>query len=555
MVDGKKKKLEEKLQAHRQAFTARLPEKLKQMEEIWYTLVKERWSLEMVSNLHRIVHSLAGSSGTFGLPLVGEAAYQLEIPLFALVKVGKAPTEQQCHEVQQCLNALLTITQESLSQSEYKRTPLPERATAAFASDNRAKQCIYVVESDETIAKNIAAYIRCFGYSVQTMATLAAFRKNLEQSDPAIIIMAMVLPDGDVFQTMIEIQKSRIKPLPVVFLGNDDALQTRLRAVEAGGQACCPKPVDLSLLMDILDRMNFVCDPEPYRVVIMDESNSMSEYYAMVLKNAGMEPRVVSKPIHTLKPLQALQPELILLDLHMSQCSCVALAAAIRQQELFVTVPILFLLNETDGGKSFATISTVADGFLQKPIKPDHLIQVVSTWVERYRKLCSLMNSDSLTGLLGHARIKERLAMEVKRSKRKSGVVSFAMVDIDAFKQINDTYGYLVGDGVIKSLSRLLKQGLGRKNSIGRLSGKTFAVILADRTALATWEILDRLRKEFGRMAQQHKSGVFYATFSCGVASFPAYADGTSLHNAANRALSVAKIRGRNRVETASGHR
>lgn len=553
MNDAKKKELLNKLQAYRQAFALQLPEKLQGIEDSWHSLVEEQWSAKTLSNMHRMVHSLAGSSGTFGLPQVGEVAYTLETILVVISKGGNIATEQQRQEVRQRLDALSAVIHESLKQGGDTADELPQQTlTTVSFNSSVANKRIYIVEDDADLAKSLADHVSYFGYSVQTFATLAAFKQALQQNEPNVILLDIELPDGDGAQVLAEIQKDRTSKLLVVFLSVHGDLQTRLRAVEAGSHAFCPKPVNLSLLIDILDRLTSSQDPEPYRIVIVDDSKSLAEYYAMVLQNIGMKTCVVTDPLQTMEALETFQPDLLLLDLYMPQCSGLALAAAIRQQESFISVPILFLSGETDVDKQLSAVSAGGDGFLTKPIKPEHLIRAVSARVERYRKLRSLMTRDSLTGLFNHTRTKEHIDIELDRAKRNSTVVAFAMVDIDKFKLVNDTYGHTTGDRVIKSLSRLLKQRLRKTDIVGRYGGEEFAVILPDTTEIMARDILDQLRHDFGKVAHQHEKGAFNSTFSCGIAAFPEYVDGLSLNNAADKALYVAKNNGRNRVEMAS---
>ncbi len=108
-------------------------------------------------------------------------------------------------------------------------------------------------------------------------------------------------------------------------------------------------------------------------------------------------------------------------------------------------------------------MSMGGDYFLTKPVEPEHLISSVAIRAERMRVIRSFMEKDSLTGLLNHTKTKESLDRSVSQVKRKNGDLAFAMIDIDRFKSVNDTYGHPTGDKVILSLSRLLQQRL-RKN-------------------------------------------------------------------------------------------
>jgi len=189
-----------------------------------------------------------------------------------------------------------------------------------------------------------------------------------------------------------------------------------------------------------------------------------------------------------------------------------------------------------------------ADDFLTKPIQPEHLVSSVTSRVRRYRILRTFMVRDSLTGLLNHVKTKEELDTEIMRAQRQKNSVVFAMIDIDFFKKVNDTYGHPTGDKVIKSISRLLQQRLRKSDVVGRYGGEEFAVILKDTDAASAFATLDDIRKAFEKISQHSDKGDFSVTFSCGLAEFPKFSNSTEITNAADRALYEAKAAGRNCV-------
>jgi diguanylate cyclase (GGDEF)-like protein len=220
----------------------------------------------------------------------------------------------------------------------------------------------------------------------------------------------------------------------------------------------------------------------------------------------------------------------------------------IRQLEAYVSIPIVFLSTEDNLDMQLEAIHIGGDDFLTKPIQPDQLILAVKSRVKRSLILRSLMVRDSLTGLLKHTILKERLEVEIARAQRQAARLVFAMIDIDHFKLVNDTYGHATGDRVIKSLARLLQQRLRKSDVIGRYGGEEFAVILTDTQAAAGLKVLDELRTGFAHIRHQSGDAAFYVTFSCGIAEYPHYADADSLIAAADRALYEAKHAGRNLV-------
>ncbi len=236
----------------------------------------------------------------------------------------------------------------------------------------------------------------------------------------------------------------------------------------------------------------------------------------------------------------------------MPTCTGMELASVIRQIEAFVGLPIVFLSAETDRDKQLAAVGLGGDDFLVKPIKPEHLISAVVSRTERYRKLRSVMMRDGLTGLFNHSSITDRLEQEAARARRQQIPLSVVMIDIDHFKQVNDTYGHPVGDRVIKSLARLLTQRLRVTDIVGRYGGEEFLVILPDTAAEQALSLVDKLREAFSQLLQHAGGKRFFTTCSVGVASHPTWTEPAALKEAADQALYQAKRGGRNRVALAA---
>lgn len=188
-----------------------------------------------------------------------------------------------------------------------------------------------------------------------------------------------------------------------------------------------------------------------------------------------------------------------------------------------------------------------AEGFLTKPVNPGELVSAVAIRAERMRTLRTLMAKDSLTGVFNHTTT-AMLINAIDHAKRENHPLSFAMIDIDHFKKINDTFGHPAGDKVLLAISRILQQRLRSSDLVGRYGGEEFAVILPNTPLEDGVKILDQLRKDFSNVLFYAPGEDFSCTFSAGVAAFPSQDNGKHLGSRADQLLSQAKKAGRNRV-------
>ena len=334
-----------------------------------------------------------------------------------------------------------------------------------------------------------------------------------------------------------------------MFISADNKIETRLHAVKAGGRAYFNKPIEIGTLIDTLDKnISGTSNSSPFRVLLIEDSRFQATFFARKLQNVGMETRILIDPLQINKTLDEFSPDLILLDMYMPVATGMELAKVIRQIETYISIPIVFLSAETDKDKQLEAMKFGGDDFLDKSIKPEHLISTISTRVARYRELRALMMRDSLTGLLNHTTIKERLIQETLRAERSNLPLSYIMIDIDHFKNVNDTYGHSAGDRVLKSLSQLLTQRLRRTDIIGRYGGEEFAIILPYTSINNALAVMEELRKSFENIRHRANEEEFSVTFSCGIASLAHFKTASELTEAADKALYIAKREGRNQT-------
>ncbi|RYZ97548.1 MAG: response regulator, partial [Moraxellaceae bacterium] len=443
------------------------------------------------------------------------------------------------------IDSLATFTQGSV----------PSPAPRKVVNDQPVATRIYVLEDDQSIADEICVNLRHFGHIVTHFLTLAEAEAVLMHTLPDFMLVDIVFAaeNREGPEAIAAIQARLGTPLPVIFMSSRTDFAAYHSAVRAGAVGYFVKPLDMLRLVDALD---YHLDPSkfaPYRVLVVDDDETLAEHYKLVLSAANMRVEVAHRPEQVLNVLEDFHPEMILLDLHMPECSGPELAQIIRFNDQWLRIPITYLSGETDVDQRVKAMGQAGDDFLDKPISDRELVAAVSIRAARSRQLSDAIDRDSLTGLLKHARIKEQLELELGRAIRTDKAMSVVMMDLDHFKSVNDTYGHSVGDKVIKAIAHLLRQRLRKTDAIGRYGGEEFVAVLPGCDAIEAKRLMEDVRKRFKEIGFTSNGKTFEVTLSGGIATFePASKkQAEAVLQAADEALYYAKNNGRDQIHVA----
>ena len=166
-----------------------------------------------------------------------------------------------------------------------------------------------------------------------------------------------------------------------------------------------------------------------------------------------------------------------------------------------------------------------------------------------YKKIQEMAITDSLTEVSTRRYFLERFSEEIRRSMRRKTNLSFLMLDLDHFKEKNDSYGHLVGDVILKEIANVLKSSLREIDIIGRYGGEEFGIVLTGIGREGSLQVAERLRSGIEHVVFTAYDETVSTTVSIGISVFPDDGvDRNSLIESADRALYKAKAQGRNRV-------
>lgn len=411
---------------------------------------------------------------------------------------------------------------------------------------------IYLITRNEQQATELSTQLALFDFSVRAFSRQSFLLAAIHTTIPfALLIDESGLEDAVLEQAIPFIR--RLAKGPLLYLAEPLSIVRQLELMRCGITDFITKPFDTQQLIDRLDNMLERSQDNPVRVLIVDDSESVSKWTSGTLTRAGMQVQTVANPLDVFLPLERFKPDIILMDVYMPQCSGDEIARVIRQNPHYDSVPIVFFSTETSRGRQLMARSMGGDDFLVKNMEPEELIAAVTITAERYRRLRHWMTRDSLTGLLNHTHLTNQLERTVLRCQREKLQLAFAMVDIDHFKQVNDNFGHSVGDRVIKSVARLLRQSMNDPDAVGRYGGEEFAIIFDDLSLIRSAQKLDNMRARFAALDLHRSDGFFHATFSAGIARLESGMNTSQLIDAADEALYRAKQAGRNQIAMSMG--
>ncbi|MDF9753541.1 diguanylate cyclase (GGDEF)-like protein [Pseudomonas sp. TE6288] len=521
----------------KQHFAQRVIHQARQILEIWQRLQRGEWSSGDLGELCEANLRLQRYAERFEQPEHGSLSTAIGQTLRAIEANSARLNSELISELNRLMQRLSRTGLRKGDQLD--NVPLPP-----------LRKPVYIVLQDHERAERLAQQLEFFGLTVQALCSAEAFQASMSERLPSAIVMDVDFTGTGIgLQLAAQAQQGLEQPVPLLFFClHETDTPTRLAAVRAGGQEFLTGTLDASSLLEKLELLTSATQYDPFRVLVIDDSRAQALHTERLLNSAGIITRTLTEPIRTMSELADFQPDLIILDMYMPACTGPELAKVIRHNDRYVSVPIIYLSAEDDLDKQLDAMSEGGDDFLTKPIRSRHLVTTVRNRAARARHLKARMVRDSLTGLYNHTHILQLLEDCSFRARREVQPLSFAMLDIDHFKKINDRHGHPMGDRVIKSLALFLKQRLRKTDFIGRYGGEEFAIVMPNTGLEAAHKVLDEIRRRFAEIHYPAQPHDLQCTFSAGVVQLDEQLDALTMASAADEALYRAKHAGRNCV-------
>jgi two-component system cell cycle response regulator len=298
---------------------------------------------------------------------------------------------------------------------------------------------------------------------------------------------------------------------------------------------------------------------EPTRVLVVQAEPAERAVQRALFTEAGMSVVEACSGAEALDFLATDKPDLVVLGRTLPDMDGLDLLPRFKSGELDF-VPVLVASHRGETAERVRGLQLGADDYIPRPCDPAEFLARAKALLrtkqahDRIRKLQisleQMVVSDPLTGLHNRRYLMDRMLQEMQRSDRHGEPLALAMIDLDAFKPINDQFGHVLGDKVLRAVGSAISKSVRVSDIAARYGGDEFAVILPQTPAEGAMRVCERLLRNISEIVLQDEMGrTFRITASLGLAYYPADDVETpeDLVHSADGALYGAKRSGKNR--------
>jgi diguanylate cyclase (GGDEF)-like protein len=592
----------------RQAFLKFLPKRLETLQKRGRRLCVGGWDINALTLLYQEVQTLAGACGRYGILESGEMLFGIERLLSGPIENVQLPDAEQTAVFIKLLDglgkiiarqtapnqrapvgdaALRGLGQTSRSpyptsvrppaqywqrwsnapapagavltqpidipaapQAAPSAAPAPEPASLtrhAPAQPAQEKRVLHLSAEGE-LSNEIQQKLEASGFPVDKLDTVEELKEMLGAYAPAMVIVdAAFAGTLESIGELLRVVRSRSsQKVSLVSFAESADVAVRLRAMRAGADAfiVLPQPPGevLSRIFELLDAGS----SSPFRVLIIEDDRSQALFAESILRKAGMETRAVNDPIGALEELDAFNPELILMDLYMPDCDGMELTTLIREREAFINIPIVFLSGEHDEEKRFDALSAGGDDYLEKPIRPKHLISAVTNRVRRARATARRTQTfnprDPVTGLLDRSYVLERISELLAQEQGAPAAGGVLFMLLDGAHTIRERIGLTAFDQLLSQAGAYIAQQVRPQDFASRYGDTSFFMLLHEMDEGEMMAYAERVRQSFSQHLFELGDRTITLAVSIGLATFAQnFGDTAGLLNAAERASTTAR--------------
>ncbi|OGQ93044.1 MAG: hypothetical protein A2464_00165 [Deltaproteobacteria bacterium RIFOXYC2_FULL_48_10] len=414
-----------------------------------------------------------------------------------------------------------------------------------------------VIDDSKAVRSTLAAYLKALNFDVRAASDGMQGLITASECLPDLILVDVEMPVMDGFEFCKKLSKEpALKHIPtVVVSGTIDEDQFR-KGFRAGAIDFLEKPVSRKALAAIIESVSVKENiSSTGTTVILSKDTTLSAILKKTLNFLNSSIHICTRFDELETYLCVSIPDIIILDLSENEDK---LNMCMRTRILLGSDSpvIIAVAGETDRDIMFQCFKYGATEFIIKPFGRDEikarienhikLKKLQDELVQKNRILESLAYKDKLTGLMNRRYFDKALKDEMARAQAEHTNLSFLMIDLDNFKQINDMYGHDTGDTVLKEIAAIIIDNVQGNAVSCRYGGEEFCIIYPDTSLAEAIKNGEKIKRYCSlKPISSHR---IFQTISGGMSSFPETSSAENLVSDADKCLYKAKKAGKNRI-------
>ena len=449
------------------------------------------------------------------------------------------------------------------------------------------KKKILIVDDDPTSLKILESMLPADRYNVTKANSGEKALEFAFDKPPDLILLDIMMPGIDGYEVTRRIKKDkRTKDVPVIIITSLEESESKLRGMEEGAEELLSKPVHSTellarvssmlrlkeyrdqLTIRMLSGKSFgilskqhgeaqIKEAELPRILIVEDTDVDAKIIENALEGEPFRLSKITKGKEVFSFVNQQKTDLILLDILLPDMNGFEICRRLKNDHRDIQVVIVTCLDDLES--KIKGVELGADDFLVKPIIGRELKARIKTLLEKKIHLDSLRTHyeealgrsqlDWLTGLYNHGYFQQFLRYELVRSIKQGFPVSLIMIDVDNFKNYNDTLGHSAGDAILREMGQVVRNSIREVDFAARYGGDEFAIVLPYVYRENAIIVAERIHRALTSHEFFHDESIKLEnpTVSVGIAIFPEEASNKAdLIVQADSMLYLAKQNGKN---------